>query len=69
MAESKTREVTVLVGPDGKLAVTTAGFAGKECLKASAPYEAMGGVASDTPTPEMNATPTTSRPADRVARS
>ena len=49
------QEITVTIGPDGDITVSTSGFKGSGCLKATANLEKiLGKKTSDQPTKEMS---------------
>lgn len=48
------KEIRMQVSPEGEITITTVGFKGAECLKATAELEkALGKKTSDQPTAEM----------------
>ena len=48
-----TKTVTFTISPKGQMTVKTKGYAGADCRRASAIFEELGTVISDTPTEEM----------------
>lgn len=63
------REIIVDIDAQGNTKVTTSGFAGAECLKATAELEkALGTTTKDTKTREFNAQPNTAAAVNRQGR-
>jgi hypothetical protein len=63
------REIIVTVDAQGNTVVTTTGFSGAECLKATAELEkALGATTKDTKTREFSGTPNTAQSVNKQGR-